>query len=263
MEINHVEDVIGWSITLRNGAVLSLFADSYSESEGFHIFGLLVNATDEEQAFLKVEGRNPNNPSLVVLEVMRIRSEDVASISSELSVVDPPADTRIPTRSEGTEGRVESSDSDIRQRIRELLKESESIRDQLNAARQEYRARFHELNARLLVQTSTWRSLHIRKRKLAVEISAIQRRCNELMEEFVKLETIRTQDQQELMRFLSEVPRSDGANMERLLMRINDFNLNELSEGLSLRWGILDQIQLGVEKAEEFVKRLDRGRSSP
>jgi len=50
------------------------------------------------------------------------------------------------------------------------------------------------------------------------------------MEEFVKIETMRIQDQQELMRFLSEVPRTDGANKERLLKKVNDFNRNELSE---------------------------------
>jgi hypothetical protein len=230
MEINDVVNIIGWSITLRDGAVLALFADSYSESEGFHSFGLLVNASDEEQDFLSVQGRNPNNPSCVVLEVLRIRSEEIVAINSGLTFVDSPSNPTANIRSEEIERPVDSQEEEFRQRIRVLLKDSESIRDQLNVARQEYRARFQELSARLLSQTSTWRSLRIHKRKLAVEISALQRKCNELMEEFVKIETMRIQDQQELMRFLSEVPRTDGANKERLLKKVNDFNRNELSE---------------------------------
>jgi len=127
---------------------------------------LLVNASDEEQDFLSVQGRNPNNPSCVVLEVLRIRSEEIVAINSGLTFVDSPSNPTANIRSEEIERPVDSQEEEFRQRIRVLLKDSESIRDQLNVARQEYRARFQELSARLLSQTSTWRSLRITKENL-------------------------------------------------------------------------------------------------
>jgi hypothetical protein len=132
--------------------------------------------------------------------------------------------------------------------------------EQLRVARAEYRKRFHELSARLLLQTRTWRSLHIRKRNFGTEISALQRKCNALMEDFVKLETLRIEEQQEIMRILSEIPPTDGAAKVQVLEKVNELNLNELSEGLSLRWELLEQIAIGVEKVEDFVRGLKPGK---
>lgn len=84
MKVDDASNINGWTITLRGGAVLEIFADSFIETGGFHSFCLLVNATDEEQAFLRINGRNPRNPSLVFLEVLRIPSEVIVTIDSGL-----------------------------------------------------------------------------------------------------------------------------------------------------------------------------------
>lgn len=80
------------------------------------------------------------------------------------------------------------------------------------------------------------------------------------MEEFVKLETLRIEEQQEYMQLLSEMPPTAGLSKVALLEKINEFNLRELSEGLSLRWELLDQIDGAVAKLEEFVGGLGRRR---
>jgi hypothetical protein len=155
---------------------------------------------------------------------------------------------------------LESQEEETRQRIIDLLKEAELLREQLRVARLEYRTRFQELSARLLLQTRTWRSLRIRRRKLASELVSLQRTCNELMEEFLKIETIRIQEQQELMRLLGAVPPSERVSQAKSLKRVNEFYLEELSEGLSLRWKVIDQIEIGVENVEHFVRAHSKGR---
>lgn len=152
---------------------------------------------------------------------------------------------------------MDSIDEEGRHRIAEILKEYASITEQLNLARSEYRKRFHELSARLLLQTRTWRSLNIRKRRLATEISELQRSCNNLMEDFIKVETQRIQTQQDLMRILTEIPTSHAGEKVHQFEKVNEFNIRELTEGLSLRWKILDELAIDVERTEAFVRGLN------
>ena len=77
-----------------------------------------------------------------------------------------------------------------------------------------------------------------------------------MFEEFVKLETQRNEKQQDFTRLLSETPASEGAVRVEILKKVNEFNLRELSEGLSLRWELLDRIETEVEKVETFVRVL-------
>ena len=112
-------------------------------------------------------------------------------------------------------------DEENRQEIAELLREFRTTREQLRVAKAEYIKRFHELTARLLLQTRTWRSLRIHKRRLAIEISSLQRQCNEMFEEFVKLETQRNEKQQDFTRLLSETPASEGAVRVEILKKVN------------------------------------------
>jgi hypothetical protein len=77
-----------------------------------------------------------------------------------------------------------------------------------------------------------------------------------LFEEFVKLETLRNEKQQDFSRQLTATPASEGVVRAGILKKINEFNLHELSEGLSLRWELLDRIEADVEKVETFVEEL-------
>jgi hypothetical protein len=156
---------------------------------------------------------------------------------------------------------LDSADDETRRRAADILKEFESLGAQLRAARAEYRTRFQELSARLLLQTSTWRSLRIRKRKLAREISELQKHCNDLMEEFVRIETLRTQEQNTLMSRLSGLSPSEVRAKLEFIESVNKFNLNELAEGLTVRWQLLDKIEAEVERVEAFVQSLSPGES--
>lgn len=156
---------------------------------------------------------------------------------------------------------MDSADDETRRRAADILKEFESLGAQLRAARAEYRTRFQELSARLLLQTSTWRSLRIRKRKLAREISELQKHCNDLMEEFVRIETLRTQEQNTLMSRLSGLSPSEVRAKLEFIESVNKFNLNELAEGLTVRWQLLDKIEAEVERVEAFVQSLSPGES--
>jgi chromosome segregation ATPase len=154
---------------------------------------------------------------------------------------------------------MESRDADYQKRIVDLVGETVSIREQLGIAKAEYGRRFRELTSRLLSLTKTWRSLHIRKKRLAVEISALQRKCNEMFEEFVELERSSNSQQQRMMQQLSDTSSSEGAAKVQILEEIKRFNLNELSEGLAVRWDLLDKIEAEVNKVESFVRALSPG----
>ncbi len=73
------------------------------------------------------------------------------------------------------------------------------------------------------------------------------------MEELVKLETQRIQKQNGLMSILDALPPSELLGRLDFFESVNQFCVNELSEGLNLRWNLLDQIEAEVEKIEELV----------
>ena len=74
-----------WFIRLASGAELVLWADGYTQRGAEYVFGVLVDASNEEQESDSVEilARTPSNPARVELCVARIPVAAVASISSE------------------------------------------------------------------------------------------------------------------------------------------------------------------------------------
>lgn len=74
-----------WFIRLASGAELILWADGYARRGTEYVFGVLVDANDDEQESDSVEilTRTPSNPLRVELCVARIPMTAVASISSE------------------------------------------------------------------------------------------------------------------------------------------------------------------------------------
>lgn len=100
-------------------------------------------------------------------------------------------------------------DEENRQEIAELLQEFRTTREQLRVAKAEYIKRFHELTARLLLQTRTWRSLRIHKRRLAIEISSLLRHQQSPSESFWR--------DRDVSHALSEWPRLAGCCGTRTL----------------------------------------------
>jgi len=73
-----------WYVTLKDGEVVSVWADSFSEDDGNYVFGALVDASRDEQEYPNIEitNRTPSNPDRVVVTVARFPCSAVASIAS-------------------------------------------------------------------------------------------------------------------------------------------------------------------------------------
>jgi hypothetical protein len=69
-----------WELTLVGGQTLEVWADGYSETEGWYEFTVLADAEESEQQQLEIASRTPSNPLRVLVTVARIPHEIVASI---------------------------------------------------------------------------------------------------------------------------------------------------------------------------------------
>ena len=69
-----------WDLTLVDGETLEVWADGYSETEGWYEFTVLVDADASEQEQLEIVGRTPSNPGRVLVTVARVPQQIVTSI---------------------------------------------------------------------------------------------------------------------------------------------------------------------------------------
>jgi hypothetical protein len=77
-----VTDLTPWQVTLRSGAVVQLWADSYSEEDGHHTFGVLANVPPNARDGLQIAGETPSDPLRVVVALAQFASEDVVAVRS-------------------------------------------------------------------------------------------------------------------------------------------------------------------------------------
>ncbi|MFF2074261.1 hypothetical protein ACFVXG_05820 [Kitasatospora sp. NPDC058162] len=69
-----------WHLTLRDGALLELWADGYRVEDGAYEFSVLVRATAEEQAGAEVLARTPADPRRVMVAVARLATASVQDV---------------------------------------------------------------------------------------------------------------------------------------------------------------------------------------
>ncbi|MBD0692027.1 hypothetical protein [Streptomyces sp. CBMA123] len=69
-----------WHLTLRDGAVLELWADGYGIEDGAYEFSVLVRATEEEQGGAEVVARTPADPGRVMVAVARLATASVQDV---------------------------------------------------------------------------------------------------------------------------------------------------------------------------------------
>jgi hypothetical protein len=67
---------------MRSGAVLDLAADTYTETDGFFLFNILVDANEDEQAQMVVTWKVFNDPATVGILVAKIPTDEVADIET-------------------------------------------------------------------------------------------------------------------------------------------------------------------------------------
>jgi hypothetical protein len=73
-----------WHVTLQGGALVSVWADSYSEEDRDYVFSALVDASQDEQGYpdIEITNRTPSNPDRVVVTVARFPRSAVQSIAT-------------------------------------------------------------------------------------------------------------------------------------------------------------------------------------
>jgi hypothetical protein len=71
-----------WIVTLNSGAGIQLWADMFSQSEGFYEFVLLVRADLVEQSQVRVVSGVDGSPNDVLIAVARIPVTEVAKVES-------------------------------------------------------------------------------------------------------------------------------------------------------------------------------------
>lgn len=73
-----------WRVTLKDGSVVGIWADSYGEGDGHVTFEILAEASLEEQADrnLTISGTTPSNPVRIMFVVARFPLAAVADIAT-------------------------------------------------------------------------------------------------------------------------------------------------------------------------------------
>ncbi|WP_157746995.1 hypothetical protein [Micromonospora rifamycinica] len=72
-----------WSIELRSGSVIDLWADAFRMENGHYLFTVLVEASPDELREVEVTSRSPSpSPGFVEVLAARIPEADVARVES-------------------------------------------------------------------------------------------------------------------------------------------------------------------------------------
>jgi hypothetical protein len=77
-----------WIVTLNSGAEIELWADMFSQSEGFYEFEVLVRADLAEQSQVRVVSGPDGSHDSVLITIARIPETEVANVESALVVDD-------------------------------------------------------------------------------------------------------------------------------------------------------------------------------
>ncbi|MFB9902890.1 hypothetical protein [Allokutzneria oryzae] len=76
---------IQWRVTMNDGAVVGVWANSYGEENGYYLFDVFaeVSEAEEQNLDLVITSTNPTQPRKVLFAVARFPVEAVARIESE------------------------------------------------------------------------------------------------------------------------------------------------------------------------------------
>jgi hypothetical protein len=73
-----------WTVTLRDGGELEVWASSWSVRQGFHLFDTLSRVSAEEEKDLEVVSRAPSDPALVLVVAAKIPESLVLEVYSKM-----------------------------------------------------------------------------------------------------------------------------------------------------------------------------------
>ena len=78
--MRHVNDLSRWEVTLVDGQVVEVWADSYQELEDDYAFAVLADVDEDQQEDLLILGITPSNPRRVIVGLSRFPRKAVAKI---------------------------------------------------------------------------------------------------------------------------------------------------------------------------------------
>jgi hypothetical protein len=70
-----------WCITLHSGAVIEVWASSYSTVNGFHVLETLVVADADELTGMVITGATPTDDGRVLVAIARLPASEVISVA--------------------------------------------------------------------------------------------------------------------------------------------------------------------------------------
>jgi hypothetical protein len=80
--VKHLGEPSRWQLTLSSGESVDVWADAYSEADGFYVFGVLVDVANEPADHVLVSARTPSNPARMEVAVARFPVGVVSDIST-------------------------------------------------------------------------------------------------------------------------------------------------------------------------------------
>jgi hypothetical protein len=78
--VKHLGEPSRWQVTLSSGESVDVWADSYSEADGFYVFGVVVDVEKQPADHVLVSARTPSNPARMVVAVARFPVGSVSDI---------------------------------------------------------------------------------------------------------------------------------------------------------------------------------------
>ena len=78
----HLTDVSEWLVTITDGSVIRVWADSYQVLDGHYDFGVLVDTGGHPPARSRITARTPGDADRVVMSVARFPTAAVADVKS-------------------------------------------------------------------------------------------------------------------------------------------------------------------------------------
>jgi hypothetical protein len=81
----HWTEPSAWLVTLASGAVVEVWADGFTETDGYFVFTALIDAEREPRHSTLVMGRTPTNHQRFDVALARFPAAEVSEIASRRS----------------------------------------------------------------------------------------------------------------------------------------------------------------------------------
>jgi hypothetical protein len=127
------------------------------------------------------------------------------------------------------------------------------VRAELELKRESYKTRYREVKNRFHFLTDQWSGSGGHSIEVDQRFTELIRAYRVALEEFAAVESQRGDAQRVLMKQMSKVRRSNLRAKMEVANKILELDRAQLSEGLSLRNGIIDRLEAAVSGMQELI----------